>query len=55
MEMFSGFLHGLWIAVQPLNLGVMIIGVRPMSLARPAGQTVRDRPLERKDADVAPG
>ena len=27
MEMFSGFIHGLGIALQPLNLGLMIVGV----------------------------
>src|SRR5262250_2881376 len=27
MEMFSGFLQGLWVALEPINLGVMIIGV----------------------------
>jgi putative tricarboxylic transport membrane protein len=27
MEMFSGYLHGLYVALQPLNLGVMVVGV----------------------------
>jgi len=27
MEMFSGYLHGLLVALEPINLGVMIIGV----------------------------